>query len=542
MDFTRELNAHTDKYGTMILRVEEDELFFEDQEVYFQEDMRSSLAFAMFRDGIRFVTFHRGIDGTEAEAFIDCLAHADDLASMEHDLATVLWERDLQHIEYEVEDPFLGGSGQVLRGEAADDLRATVLRRLGELSPGSGGAGPMGTVTGADEGGEGGEAGEVRGDGRGAAGDTTAAPETVDPQVVVVTEVDIRRGETAVAGLDDILGEFALVLLEIAGSTAAPGDNDLLPRALRMVVDKYVEAGDIDGLALIVDRLRELERQGRKPPDFPAGVFRQVATGERLALLIGVASGGEPDRAQKAEAVLRKMRNWIMPGLLEILAESNDKGVRKSAFDLLDMEGGVPVEHLWPLMQDPRWYVVRNAVGLATGSEDPHLIDHLEPLTRHEDSRVRREVIRSLDTLPGPRPVMSFVRALNDDDTAVRVLAAKGLSRHGSRANVPSLEAQMASRDFATRPTEEINAILFAYATLGGEATLDTLNKMWKRRVFGTRPMPVRLGAVQALGAVPFPSAHNSLVEATKSNETQIQRTAARTLAEARARMTGDHA
>jgi HEAT repeat protein len=359
---------------------------------------------------------------------------------------------------------------------------------------------------------------------------------------VVVTEADIGRGEAAVASLDDILGDFAVVLLEIACSASSPRDKDLLPRALGMVVEKYLEAGDIDGLALVVDRLHELERQGRTPAEFAADVFGRAATSGRLTQLITGTSGASPDEVKKTEAVLRKMRNWIMPGLLEIVAESDDKGVRKTVLDLLDSEGGVPVEHLWPLMQDPRWYVVRNAVGLATGSGDPHLIDHLEPLTRHEDARVRREVIRSLDTLSGPRPVVLFVRALSDDDTAVRVLAANGLSRHGNRASVPSLEAQIESRDFATRPSEEINAVLLAYATLGGEATIDVLNRMWKRKMFGTKPMSVRLGAVQALGAVNSPSAHDALVEATRSNEAQIQRTAARTLAEARARMTGDRA
>ena len=61
-------------------------------------------------------------------------SHADDLADLDHDLATTLWERELIHIDHEVVDPFLTGGGE-LRGEAVEELRETVTRRLGELSP-----------------------------------------------------------------------------------------------------------------------------------------------------------------------------------------------------------------------------------------------------------------------------------------------------------------------------------------------------------------------------------------------------------------------
>ena len=62
------------------------------------------------------------------EAFADCLAHADDLAESEHDLATAFWEQDFAHIDYRVADPFLGG--EVLPQGTIDALRETVLRRL----------------------------------------------------------------------------------------------------------------------------------------------------------------------------------------------------------------------------------------------------------------------------------------------------------------------------------------------------------------------------------------------------------------------------
>lgn len=542
VDFTRELKEHLDRYGALTLRVEEGQLLFDDQEVYYQEDLRTSLAFAMFRDGIRFLMFHPGIEESEVEVFVDCLAHADDLASVEYDLATALWERDLRHIDYEVADPFLGSDGQSFRRKAINDLQATVLRRLAELTPGSGGGGPDGVAgaTGGDGGGDDESGGLTFVGAAGDPGEEKLASGAADPASVVVTEADIRNGEAALAGLENIVQDFTVVLLEIAGLAGPSQGGDLLARALGMVVERYLEDCDIEGLTLVVDRLRALEQCGRQPREFAAQVFAEAATSQRIARLIETMDEAPAEDAQRSGDVLRRMRDWITPALLEILAESDDRAIRKTALDLLELQGGVPIEHLWPLLRDPRWYVVRNAVALATGSGDPRLIDHLEPLLRHEDARVRREVMRSLDTLTGTRSAVLFARALSDEDSAVRVLAANGLARHGTRTNVSSLEGLIGSRDFATRPAEEISAMLLAYAALGGEATIAALNKMWRRRMFGTRPMPMRIGAVQALGVIPSSTALESLKEAAKSNEAQIQRTAARALAEARSRMTGD--
>ena len=114
--------------GALALDVREDALTFEGEAVYLHETSRDNLAFLMFRDGVRTLSLHPGCEIGESEALVDCLAHAEDLANMEQDLVTALWERDLSHIDYQVVDPFLGSA--LLREGMVDALRETVLRRL----------------------------------------------------------------------------------------------------------------------------------------------------------------------------------------------------------------------------------------------------------------------------------------------------------------------------------------------------------------------------------------------------------------------------
>jgi HEAT repeat protein len=371
--------------------------------------------------------------------------------------------------------------------------------------------------------------------------DEVRGGEDLSPESAELTQADLDWSESAIEGLKSVLEDFAVVLLEIAGTPGGDLKADAtLARSLSLVAERYLDDADVGSLDLIVNRVTSLVADGRRPPEFGMQVFGEAVTTTRLARVLSVMAQSPPDLATRIGALLGKMRDWVLPTLLEMLAESSDKSVRRIALELLEAEEGVPLVQLWPLMEDPRWYVVRNAVALATGSGDPTLVDHLEPLLRHSDARVRREVIRSLDTIGSQRSAGLLARVLTDSDFSVRVLAANALGRHGNRSHLGAVQAQIEARDFSTRPAEEITAFLVAYAALGSEATVEVLDKLWRRRMFGTKPLPLRLGAIQALGFVGAPSAQEALNQATKANETQIQRAAAKALADGYARMRGE--
>ncbi len=310
-------------------------------------------------------------------------------------------------------------------------------------------------------------------------------------------------------------------------------------RALSSVLGRYLDDLSQDGLDLVLGNLEKLESEGVISEGTVERVFGGAATAEHLSKMITAAAAASPEVGQGIEQFLTRVRRSIYPALLETLVTSSDKVVRKTVLDLLYSEGGTPALHLWPLLEDDRWYVVRNAVQLATATGDPELAAHLDPLLRHGDVRVRREVARSLATLTDARSQPALVRALGDEDSAVRTLAARGLARQRNRAHFAAVQTQVDSRDFETRSAEEVEAFLVAYATLGGERTLETLNKIWKRRVFGTRPLSLRVAAVTALGAVGGAAAGKALSEAINGDEPQVQRAAARAMGEVQARTKG---
>ncbi len=235
-DLAVAITQHLEQWGPLTLAVQENALVLEDEVVYVNETSRDNLAFLMFRDGIRSLSLQPGCAVEEVEALVDCLSHADDLASMEHDLVTALWERDLNRIDYQVVDPFLGG-GEFREG-MVDALRETVQSRL-EMAQAPGVS-----------------AGDLA-----RAGMRAVKPKPFDSAGLQLTPEEIERAERAIEDLSSVLPDYAEVLLEVAGKSFITSASDVLIQSLGVVVAAYLDDDDLDGATFVLERLGELEAQ-----------------------------------------------------------------------------------------------------------------------------------------------------------------------------------------------------------------------------------------------------------------------------------------
>ena len=509
------LGEHLAQWGPLVLTVEENALAVDDEVVYAHESSRDNLAFLFFRDGIRSLSIDPGCTAEEIEALVDCLAHADDLASVEQDLVTALWERDLGNIDYQVVDPFLGGG--VLHAGVVDALRETVQRRL-EMAQAPGlSAGDLSRV-------------ETR----------AVKPKPFDSGILRLTAEETERGERAGDDLASILPDYGQVLLEIAGKVFITAASDVLIQSMAAVVAAYLDGGDLGGAALMLEQLGELEARRQCPAGSVGFVAGEGITTAHVRHLLPGGSQGPPDRTREEQEFLRSVKRWIAPSLLEVLTETADRSVRKMVLDLLGGENAVPWQHLEPLLKDPRWYVVRNAVHLAAGIGHDELTDHAPRLLAHPDVRVRRETVRALGRRGGRKAVTALAKALADSDPSVRVLAASAVGRKGGIEQAGLLLARIEDRNFISLSREEIEAFLVAYAELAQEKAVPLLVRSWKRSILGSRPPAVRVAAVLALGRVRGPAARAALQAAAKSGDPQIQRAVADAVRQASLPRSGD--
>jgi HEAT repeats len=503
---TEMLISYVDEHGSLVLAVTEDRLLHEGESVYSYEAGHDNLAFLMFRDGVRTLSLHRGLETGEVEALALCLARADDPTDAEQDLVTRFWEEDFAHIEYYVVNPFQGGD--TLREGMVDALRGAVIRRLEEASLGST------TVHGI------------------AAGDLTVVEQTVfDWGTLALSAAELEQCDWMSQDPSDALQEFTIVLLEIAaGSSGQAADFDSLTRSLAMVVDSHMRSRNMEGLTLVFGRLARLEAECRGPTGLFDSVAETGVTTEGLARFLAGIGQMPAEEAARIEGFLSAQRSRIYPALLELLAETDDRAMRRSVLALLGSEDGVPLSELIPFLQDPRWYVVRNAVQLAAGSPDSSLPGQLERLLRHPDVRVRREVMRTLDTLSSGPALDVLAKALGDGDSSVRTLAVGSLGRQGSYKHAAVVLAHVEGPDFDARPAEEAEAFLLALAALARDQAVPVLDRLWRRKLFRARPAPIRLAAIQAVATIPGPAARSVLKDAARSGDAQVKKVAAHAL------------
>ncbi len=475
--FAAALNQYTDQWGTLALEVREDVLALEEEPVYAREASRDNLAFLMFRDGLRSLSLLPACEIGELDVLVDCLAHADDLASMEHDLATALWEWDLDHVVYQVVDPFLGGSS--VREGLVDALRETVTQRAEMVRERAVSEGDLPEA-------------RMR----------RIRARHYEEADLHLTQQEIDRGERAVESLSRVNRDYAEVLLEVAGKILIESSSDVMVQSLAAVVGAFLDEEDLDGATFVLDQLGTLEAQRWCPGGTVGFVAGDAVTADRLRGLLQEVRQGDPERFAQAERFLLRVRRWITPSLLEILTEAGDRNVRKTVLEILGEQNAVPWPDLEPLLNDARWYVVRNAVQLAAQMGHEEMADHAGRLLAHTDVRVRRETVRAFGRLNSQGALRGLTQALSDQDPSVRVLAANAVGRKGRSEQRTLLLARIEDRTFASLSPEEMEAFLGAYAELAQEGAIPLLGRFWKKSILSTKPLPLRVAAVLALGHV----------------------------------------
>ncbi len=110
--------------------VDETELRWEDASVYQQEQRGESIAWTLFKDGVRSLTFKPGVEEIEIVRFLGVLQQARNLqADAADDLLTLLWAQDFQFISYTFRELLTEGAVPVEPGAPLPTAPPSDVRR-----------------------------------------------------------------------------------------------------------------------------------------------------------------------------------------------------------------------------------------------------------------------------------------------------------------------------------------------------------------------------------------------------------------------------
>jgi len=514
--FLKKTQFFVNKYQHYILQIGEYELSYKGKVLYENRDVKSSLAFLMYKDGLRELRLMKGIEDWEAQGFVDLIKRSETINQLEDDLVTLIWEKDFIHISYMATDEFLDETPIVIP-ENVDQFRKNLIFKpiahQVEVDPLEGEAEDEIDV------------GEL------------IAKRSEDPPAVaanrsvyfltpdeleglrkeVVSEID----PSFVFNVIDIV--FEILALEKDPEPFQDGAN-ILSKILDalLTLGEFKKAGDLVKRIYFILKIYELK-------DWQVEIIRQLienaGDATRIERIGRVLEKEEGIRLQDVSGYLVLLqRNSIKP-LIKLLGELKNSKTRRVLCDALSEIGKNAIELIIPFMEDRRWYLVRNITYILGRIGQEQAIPYVQKALGHEDIRVRREAIQALGIIGGQKAVGLLVKALTDDDVRIRSMAALNLGKIGKTAGLIPLLEVVQSKEFYRKEAAEVKAFFEAIGMIGSNEAISVLQQLLERKSWFGRGATdeMRMGAAHALAMIGTPEAKAILETGRDSKDTAIR-------------------
>ena len=490
------------------------EIRWENNEVYRQEQRNESIAWILFKDGVRSVTMRRGVEESEIVRFLTVLHRARTLqADSSDDLLTLLWEEDFQFISYTFRE--LAAEGQApleadqTKAETPPDT--AVREAVRDEAPPR----PPGIVSMDDF-------------------DTTLY--FLDDKEIEYLRKEVDR-EYAQDLRRNVIGMlFDLLELQTYGTVRAE---------LISIVENFIPyllgASDFRSVAyilretrVVLQRARELLPEHRQALEgLPARLSQPEALSQLLQSLDEATVHpteeelGELFTELRAEALVTLM-SWL-PRLSnarvrELVTGAAERLAQANAAEVLKALGGDDIAAQLEMVR------------LAGRLKLPGAPEGMGKLLESGDRTVKLAVVEALTAIASPTAMRLLERAVEDEERDVRIAAVKFIGARNHRSAFPRVEAVVTGVKLRDADLTEKMAFFEAYGALAGAAAVGTLEKMLSAKggLLARKEDPeTRACAAMALGKIKSPEARTALERSQDDKEALVRNAVARALREA---------
>ena len=505
----------------LVLDIQEDEITWEGVPVFRQASKAEGLAWQLFKDGLRQVTFVPGVEDEEVLRFLRVVNRARMLhADSADDLLTLLWEQEFALVAY----TFVEVSG---------DSTEFTLESGSRSGSGTGTGGGRGDARAEVAAADSPAAGTITGHGGGSAvvtlGDFDATLYFLDDAEIRLIQADLAdeyRRDIREAAID--------ALLDILETQREPAVRREVIELLEEVLPAQLSTGGFRAVARI---LRELRIVAVRAPGLDGDLHAAVLSFEdRLSspaileqLFKVLADNATRPSDEDVGEVLRELKPAALPVVLRHLGQITDQTVRSTLEASVDAIARGQPEVLASLItsgdEDALVPAIALAARLGLSQLVPAIVGHLQT----GDEPLRLAAVRALGEFATPTAVAAIELALGDPQRTVRQAALTLLiARGGSGGTLRRLEGMLFESTQDDWERSERRAMFEAYGTLAGAAAIPKLRElleprgMFRRRVSAD----VRASALFALAKVRTADARQ-LVESCSADKEPVVRSAA---------------
>ncbi len=503
------------KYQSFVIQIGEYDLSFKGKILYENRDVKTSLAFLLYRDGLREIRFVKGLEEWEVQGIIDILKQGESINQLEDDIVTLMWEKDFVHISFLATDEFLEETPVIIPDNVDQFRKNLVFKPLAhhvevEL-----------TEEGSEEGIDLDEIlSKVIEEPPPFVSDRSVYFLTSDEVEGLRKDVEAEIDPIFVFNIMDIL--FEILALEKEREPYHDAVNILIK-----ILDAFLTLGEFtkatDLLKRVYITLKTYELQ-----DWQIENIRKVIVeaGEEVRIeRVGKVLEREEVRLEEVNAYLMLLQKNSIKPLIKLLGELKNSKARRIFCDALSDIGKNSIELFTPFIDDRRWYLVRNITYILGRIGKEQSFPYIQKVFNHEENRVRREAVQALGLIGGPKAIGLLVRALTDNDVRIRCMAAINLGKVGKKAGLIPLLEVVQSKDFYKREPAEIKAFFNAIGMVGSNEAIPVLQQLLERKSWFGRGKTdeIRMGAANALATVGTPDAKAILEEGKNSKDETIR-------------------
>ena len=308
-------------------------------------------------------------------------------------------------------------------------------------------------------------------------------PQTLDEVESGFGQEWVEDPEQPVEKLEDLNSNDEL--LELLARLATTLDEDLYLMAVRQAItcsDTFKSRNDLAGLSPLVELLAEHANDATRT----AGLRNSAGFGlEQLALGDGLLAylldHTEAHDALSHEAMLAVISASGPAGIsmtISKMGSTDNLAVRKELSSLLVGLDASAVPVILKMMQDKRWYIVRNLCAILGDIGMPAAVPDLQACLQHTDIRVCKEAVRSLAKIGGREAESAIIAVLHGSNSVLFPQVIASLGGMKSRRALVELMQIVCSKDMLLKNLSLKVDALGAIAIIGDRQAVPILTRI----------------------------------------------------------------
>ena len=483
---------------TIKIRINQYDIYFDDEVIYHSKDKDESLALFFFKDGLREMSFSHGITRNEINEFLRIISLDFEKDVLDDDIVTLLWEEDFQHIKYVVDDAFLfEDEGYV---QNAVEQAKSVSSRSAEI---------MKVYESAIS--------------------IESSPKV---DIVPITDDDIQRIAKEIENdPPDKSHTLIRMLFEILYLAQKKDEYEVISRWIEQTLEYAMTNGNMEIVNYVLTNTNG-NSKSYVYHEQVQGLLKNIENYINSAAFIKLFGDVINNRGDIPGELLQKFSSLLnsnsIPHFISILDKMNDISSRRIVLSILTEVGRKDVALVAKGLNSRKWYVVRNIVYVLRQIGDKSSVQHLVKIAGHHDKRVRKEAVHALGEMGSDEVLHILKEHMSDEVSSVRIAAFRAAGQMGTELSKKVILEQIGSKQFRDKSFAEKKEIFQVLSRWKEKDVIDFLVKIATKRIFFKRVKnnETRAVAMQCLGLLRADNVRQIAERYKNSNNTLLRKQA----------------